>query len=58
MHCYEPVRSDKFVIFPYKRDDDLATLYTEQKLESKYPLGYAYLKQCESTLRGREKGTI
>lgn len=56
VHRYEPVSSDRFVIFPYQRDNDLATLYTEQELESKFPLGYAYLKQCESALRGREKG--
>ncbi|MEA4821410.1 MAG: TaqI-like C-terminal specificity domain-containing protein, partial [Erysipelotrichales bacterium] len=58
VHRYETVRSDRFVIFPYKRDNDVATLYTEQELESKYPLGYAYLKQCESALRGREKGRL
>jgi hypothetical protein len=58
VHRYEPVSSDRFVIFPYQRDNDLATLYTEQELESKYPLGYVYLKQCESALRGREKGRL
>ncbi len=56
VHRYEPVSSDRFVIFPYQRDNDFAILYTEQELESKFPLGYAYLKQCESALRGREKG--
>ncbi len=56
VHRYEPVKSDRFVIFPYRKDGDSAILYTEQELDSCFPLGYAYLKQCETALRGREKG--
>jgi len=56
VHRYEPVKSDRFVIFPYRREDDVAILFTEQELETEFPLGYEYLKQCESALRGREKG--
>ena len=58
VHRYEPVISDRFVIFPYRKDNDVAVLYTELELESEFPLGYDYLKQCESTLRGREKGRL
>jgi len=56
VHRYEPVKSNRFVIFPYKKENDSAILYTEEELKSSFPLGYKYLKQCEPTLRGREKG--
>jgi hypothetical protein len=56
VHRYETVESDRFVIFPYRKEKEAAILYTEQELESEFPLGYAYLKQCEAALRGREKG--
>ena len=58
VHRYEPVISDRFVIFPYRKDNGAAILYTEQELKSEFPLGYDYLKQCELTLRGREKGRL
>ncbi len=58
VHRYEPVQSDRFVIFPYRKDEEVAVLYTEPELESEFPLGYAYLKRCESALRGREKGRL
>lgn len=56
VHRYEPVKSDRYVIFPYKKENDSAILYTEEELKSNFPLGYAYLKQCEPALRDREKG--
>jgi len=56
VHRYEPVISDRFVIFPYKKEDESAILYTEEELATNFPLGYTYLKECETTLRGREKG--
>jgi len=56
VHRYEPVKSNRFVVFPYKKEEELAILYTEEEIKSNFPLGYAYLKQCESELRGREKG--
>ena len=56
VHRYEPVTSNRFVIFPYKKGDDSAILYTEKEIKECFPLGYVYLKQCETALRGREKG--
>ncbi|MDU1906702.1 MAG: TaqI-like C-terminal specificity domain-containing protein, partial [Dysgonomonas sp.] len=56
VHRYEPVKSNRFVIFPYKKEDSSSVLYTEEELELNFPLGYKYLKRCEPTLRGREKG--
>ena len=58
VHRYEPVISDRFVIFPYKKEDESAILYTEEELATNFPLGYTYLKECETTLRGREKGRL
>lgn len=56
VHRYELIKSDKFVIFPYKKENETTVLYTEKELEKLFPLGYAYLKQCEQALRNREKG--
>lgn len=56
VHRYDNISTDRFVVFPYKLEAGKANLYTEKELSELYPLGYAYLKQCEDVLRGREKG--
>jgi tRNA1(Val) A37 N6-methylase TrmN6 len=58
VHRYEKIQTDKFVIFPYKLENDTPVLYTEKELSSLYPMGYSYLKTCEEVLRGREKGRL
>ena len=58
VHRYEKIQTDKFVIFPYKLENDTPVLYTEKELLSLYPMGYSYLKTCEEVLRGREKGRL
>ncbi len=58
VHRYDNISTDRFVIFPYKLEDGKANLYTEDELSELYPKGYSYLKECESELRGREKGRL
>ena len=58
VHRYETISTSKFVIYPYKIEKEKAVLYTETEIENCYPLGYLYLKECESVLRGREKGRL
>jgi len=62
VHRYEKISTDKVVIFPYyleiKDEKETAILYTENELEKMFPNGYTYLKQCETILRGREKGRL
>lgn len=56
VHRYEPLSSDRFVIFPYDLSNDKAKLFSEQQIATLFPKGYLYLKECEDELRGREKG--
>lgn len=56
VHRYDNISTDRFVIFPYKLKNGKANLYFETEISTLYPQGYAYLKECEDVLRGREKG--
>ena len=56
VHRYDTIKTDKYVIFPYKILNGKAVLYSEIELSEQFPHGYEYLKECESILRGREKG--
>jgi hypothetical protein len=56
VHRYETIKTNRFVIFPYRLSNNKAELYTENELSEQFPLGYVYLKRCEDVLRGREKG--
>ena len=58
VHRYEHLHSDRYVIFPYELKSDNAKLYTETQIKTLFPKGYNYLKECESELRGREKGRL
>lgn len=58
VHRYDNISTNRYVIFPYKIVSGKAILYTEQELAALYPQGYAYLKECEEVLRGREKGRL
>jgi len=58
VHRYDNLSSDRYVIFPYKLENGSAVLYTEEEIKLLFPNGYAYLKECESVLRGREKGRL
>lgn len=60
-HRYEKLESDLRVIFPYFKETDSKgkekmSLYSELDLQTHFPKGYAYLKQCEQVLRARENG--
>lgn len=56
VHRYMPLSTDRFVIFPYDLSTGKAELFTESQISSLFPKGYGYLKECETELRGREKG--
>ncbi len=58
VHRYDKISTDRYVIFPYKLENDKANLYSDSEMSSLYPKGYAYLKECEDVLRGREKGKL
>ena len=58
VHRYDNLSSNRYVIFPYKLENGTANLYTEEELKLLFPNGYAYLKECETILRGREKGRL
>ena len=56
VHRYDTIKTDRYVVFPYKIQNGKAILYSESVLSKLFPQGYAYLKECESVLREREKG--
>ena len=58
VHRYMPLSTDRFVIFPYDLSTGKAELFTESQISSLFPKGYGYLKECETELRGREKGRL
>lgn len=58
VHRYENIKTDKYVIFPYKIVDSQAILYTEDEIRQQFPLGYAYLLNSQNILRKRENGKL
>ena len=58
VHRYDNIKTNRYVIFPYKIDNGKAVLYTENELSVLFPNGYTYLKECEEELRNREKGRL
>ncbi|MCJ0743465.1 Eco57I restriction-modification methylase domain-containing protein [Pedobacter montanisoli] len=56
VHRYDNITSNRVVVFPYKLENGNAELYKEDEIKNQFPLAYAYLKECESILRDREKG--
>lgn len=58
VHRYDNIKTNRYVIFPYKIERGKAILYTESELSVLFPNGYAYLKECEEELRNREKGRL
>lgn len=58
VHRYDTISTNRYVIFPYRIENGKAVVLTEQELRTMYPEGYAYLKENESVLRGREHGRL
>ena len=56
VHRYDNIKTNRYVIFPYKLNNGKAVLYSEKDLSVLFPNGYSYLKECEDILRNREKG--
>ena len=62
IHRYETLKTDKYVIFPYRiykeSTKEKADLFTENEIKSNFPYGYKYLKLCENELRQRQKSKL
>ncbi len=58
VHRYETLKTNNYVIFPYKLSNGKAVLYTEKEIKTLFPKGYAYLKENETVLRERENGRL
>ena len=58
VHRYDTIKTDRYVIFPYKIMNGKAVLYSESELSEQFPRGYTYLKECEEILREREHGRL
>lgn len=58
VHRYDTIKTDRYVIFPYKILNGKAVLYSESELSEQFPSGYNYLKECEEILREREHGRL
>ena len=58
VHRYDNIATNRVVVFPYKLENGNAELYKEDEIKNQFPLAYAYLKECESILRDREKGRL
>jgi len=58
VHRYETLKTNNYVIFPYKLSNGRAVLYTEKEIKTLFPKGYAYLKENETALRERENGRL
>lgn len=53
---YQQPVARNVVIFPYQIRDGKASLYTQQELETRFPMGWAYLLELKAELEGREHG--
>lgn len=47
---------EKSILFPYKIVESKAILFSPKELETQYPIGWQYLKDCKSLLEARERG--
>ncbi len=58
VHRYEKLHTSNYVIFPYNLVKGKAVLMSENEIRERFPKGYAYLKENEAVLRGRERGRL
>jgi hypothetical protein len=59
MRRYEVVPTPKVVLVPYTTTGaNTGDLLAAKEIALKYPATWAYLKECESVLRGREDGKV
>lgn len=58
MRPYTPLPAKRVVLFPYTNNGDSMSLIGEDQLQAEYPKTYAYLKENEKYLRGRENGKM
>lgn len=53
---YAPLPSRQYILFPYKVDNNIATLIDFRLIEDKYPKTATYLKENKKRLEERERG--
>ncbi len=59
MRRYEVAPTPKVVLVPYATTGtNTGDLLAAKEIEGKYPATWAYLKECEKVLRGREDGKV
>ena len=58
VHRYEPLSSDRFVIFPYDLSNDKAKLFSEQQIATLFPKGYLYLKRVRRRTAWQRKREV
>jgi hypothetical protein len=55
---YKPIKSDKAVIIPYRRQGKDWRLIPEEVLRERFPLAYSYLTRHKNRLEQRENGRM
>jgi len=53
---YSQPIANKWVIFPYKIENNKAILYTQKEIQTEFPLAWEYLKENKKSLEVREYG--
>ena len=55
---YQAPVTDTWLLFPYDLTGDRPKLYSEEEMNSRFPLAFAYLMRHEEALRSRENGKM
>lgn len=55
---YSQPIANKWVIFPYKIENNKAILYTQKEIQTDFPLAWLYLKENKKALENRESGKM
>jgi len=50
---YEPLNADKYVLYPYKLEQNKTKILEESELKKQFPLGYAYLVKHKKKLKDK-----
>lgn len=56
VHRFSDLKTNKFVFFPYKIENNKAVIISEIEIQNKYPKTYTYLKDHEKQFKARESG--
>lgn len=56
VHRFSDLKTNKFVFFPYRIENNKASIITEKDIQDNYPKTYIYLKDHEKQFKARESG--